>query len=188
MRARMALKEAQISYEHREVDLKNKCQELLLISPKGTVPVLQLTDGAVLEQSLDIMIWALKSPLSLSDQNLITENDTTFKHALDRYKYPGRYDEQASIDYRQECLKFINKFKDKLRPFLSGNKPGLVDMALFPFIRQFAEVDIDWFNKENYPHLKAWLSYFESSQLFQQIMQKYETWFPGDAPIVVNYR
>lgn len=187
MRARLALYHAKISHEHREVDLKNKCKELLIISPKGTVPVLLLSDGKVLEQSLDIMVWALQSALSSKDQELIKENDDSFKIALDRYKYPNRYDEQKSIDYREECLKFINKVENMLTPYLSGNQPGLTDMALFPFIRQFVHVDEDWFKKAHYPKLKEWLLYFNSSKLFDHLMIKYEIWLPDDEPIIIKF-
>lgn len=121
MRARLALYSAKIAHEHREVDLKNKPAEMLVISPKGTVPVLQLENGTVLEQSLDIMNWALDNPpLLLEDTQLITENDATFKQALDRYKYPGRYPEETGIDDRTQCELFLKKLEGRLTPFLTG--------------------------------------------------------------------
>jgi glutathione S-transferase len=185
MRARMALYSAKISHEHREVDLKNKCPELLSISPKGTVPVLELADKTVIEQSLDIMNWALKSPLSALEKDIIEENDNSFKDALDRYKYPTRYDEKESTKYRDQCVLFINKIEDMLDPFISGKKPQLVDMALFPFVRQFVAVDSDWINKQPYPKLKKWVDYFACSDLFHHVMKKYPFWSLGDKPTLI---
>ena len=181
IRARLALYSAKIVHEHREVDLKNKPMEMLELSPKGTVPVLQLEDGTVLEQSLDIMNWALKEPLlSAEDAQLITENDTTFKKALDRYKYPGRYpDEEGSHDRDQGEI-FLQKLEMRLNPFLTGNTLTLLDMAIFPFVRQFAAVDPEWFDAQSYPRLKKWLDTFVSSPLFQQVMREYLPWSPGD--------
>lgn len=175
IRARFALIGAGIAYEHREISLKNKPREMLIISPKGTVPVLVLSETQVLDQSLDIMAFALGMP-SEHHRALIDENDTSFKHALDRYKYPGRFLEDQAVDYRDSCLLFINKLENCLSPFLSGAKPALVDMALFPFVRQFARVDPTWFAQQNFPHLKQWLDFFISSDLFEKVMQKYPLW------------
>lgn len=178
MRARLALYTAQISHEHREVSLKKKPEEMLAISSKGTVPVLILTDGTVLEQSLDIMNWALGTPsLSAENQKLINENDTTFKYALDRYKYPGRYQEESDVNYQELCEHFLRKLEKQLQPFLEGNTAGFTDMALFPFIRQFSMVNPQWF-AVYYPHLETWLDFFISSDLFQEIMKVYEPWVP----------
>lgn len=188
MRARMALYTARVPHEHREVDLKNKPPQMLEISPKGTVPVLQFEDGTILEQSLDIMKWALKIPqLSLEDERFITENDTTFKHALDRYKYPGRYEEEEGVNYRDQCEFFLKTIETQLNPFLTGSRPNLVDMGLFPFIRQFVMVDPQWFEAQSYPSLKTWLSFFNASELFQNVMLNYPLWLLGNQPIEIRF-
>lgn len=193
MRARLALYHLKISHEHREVDLKNKPVEMIAISPKGTVPVLQLTDGRILEESLDIMRWAFKappfkgSPLSQREDQLITENDTLFKHALDRYKYPGRYAEEGTTDYRDECTKFLQKVESQLRPFLTGDVLALTDMALFPFIRQFSLVDSEWFDQQDYPHIHKWLNFFHESNLFIDVMKKYKPWSQEKSPLLVIF-
>jgi glutathione S-transferase len=188
MRARMALYTAKIDHEHREVNLKNKPSELLQISPKGTVPVLQLEDGRLLEESLDIMKWALSvAHLSLEEGDLIAENDTTFKKALDRYKYPGRYSEEEGLDYRSHCASFLKKIEERAAPFLTGNAPTLIDMALFPFIRQFSLVDPAWFETQAYPHLQPWLNSWITSALFEQIMQERAPWASGNEPTVVIF-
>ncbi len=188
MRARLALYSAKIAHEHREIDLKDKPIQMLKISPKGTVPVLQLEDGTVLEESLDIMNWALKpSPLSLQDMHLVTENDTAFKKALDRYKYPGRYPEEPGVNYREECEEFLRKLEAQLHPFLTGNTLSFTDMAIFPFIRQFAMVNPEKFMAQPYPGLKTWLDSFTSSLLFQQVMQNYMHWSPGNQPLIVEF-
>ena len=188
MRARLALYGAKISHEHREVDLKHKPVEMLTLSPKGTVPVLQLPDGTILEESLGIMIWVFGlSLLSSEDRATIHENDTIFKHALDRYKYPGRYLEEDAIDYREECMNFINKIEGQLAPFMYGDSSTFIDMALFPFVRQFALVDPDWFAAKPYSQLKQWLNYFEKSPLFQEVMTKHVIWTPGDESQIVAF-
>lgn len=191
MRARLALYSAKIAHEHREVDLKNKPAEMLAISPKGTVPVLQLEDGTVLEQSLDIMSFAMHQPdLSLIDTQLITENDTVFKQALDRYKYPGRYVEEEGADYRTECEQFLKKIEARLNPFLTGDSIGFVDIAIFPLVRQCVMVEPDWFNVQlspHYPRLKAWLDTLIASALFKDIMADYTPWKPGDTPVLVTF-
>jgi glutathione S-transferase len=190
MRARYALYTAKIPHEHREVSLKNKPAQMLEISPKGTVPVLQLVDGIILEQSLDIMKWALKdSHLSDEDRELIHENDTSFKSALDRYKYPhknpGQKAEENS-DYRALCEGFLEKLEKRLDPFLSCSTMTFLDMALFPFVRQFAHVDLSWFEGcSNYPRLKIWLDSLTASTLFEQVMHDYSPWSLGDEPVVV---
>ena len=188
IRARLSLYCAKISHEHREVRLKAKPLEMLEISPKGTVPVLQLEDGTILEESLDIMNWAFKAPpLPLEDTQLITENDASFKQALDRYKYPGRYSE-ASDSYRNHCEAFLKKLEDRLNPFVTGNTASLTDMAIFPFIRQFAMVDPEWFKAQPYPGLKIWLDFFISSPLFQQAMKGYPLWSPENQPIFITFK
>lgn len=199
IRARMALAYAEITYELREVSLKNKPKEMLEISPKGTTPVMQIFDASqnfmVLEESLDIMRWALQQndPLNwgnLSDDDLaianqlITTNDREFKQALDRYKYANRFPEQSPEFYRQQAEEFLKILEQKLcdhsqsvnNQFLMGDRQTLVDVAVFPFVRQFAYVDIEWFNASSYLNLQRWLRWHESSVLFELVMQKFPVW------------
>lgn len=183
MRARMALKYAGIAVEIREIALRDKPAHLLQISPKGTVPVLLTAQGVVLEQSLDIMHWALQqgdpdgwlSVDAAQTQQLITENDTSFKQALDRYKYAIRFPEQPMETYRFQGEVFLAKLEQQLAntAFLMGNKLTLADIAIFPFIRQFSAVDAVWFESAGYPKLKSWLNLLLSSVLFNSIMDKY---------------
>lgn len=188
MRARLAIYSQKIVHQHREVDLKHKPLEMLKISPKGTVPVLQLADGTVLEQSLDIMNWAFDNPpLSAVAQDIIAENDTSLKIAIDRYKYPDRYPHTKKEDDRERCEEFLKKIEGILNPFLTGPTMTLVDMAIFPFVRQLVMVEPDWFQQQPYPQVKGWLNDFTSSPLFQQMMQVYAPWSPGDEPILVTF-
>ena len=188
MRARLAIYSAKISHEHREVDLKNKPPEMLAISPKGTVPVLQLMEERILEQSLDIMKWALKNPqLSDHDIQLIHENDTVFAQALNRYKYPNRYPGEAGTNHREQGEIFLKKIENRLTPFLTGSTLTLVDMAIFPLIRQFILVDRAWFEKQSYPRLKEWLDCFTTSILFEEVMRPYSPWSAGDKPIFISF-
>lgn len=189
MRARMALRYSGIQVEMREIALKQKPQHMLALSPKGTVPVLVLNDGSVIDESLDIMRWALAqhdpedwqladaSSIQLAE-GLIAENDGQFKSALDRYKYAVRFPEQPAAVYRAEGELFLQKLEQRLhgQPYLFGNQRSLADMAIFPFIRQFAGVDAAWFTASPYQVLKAWLSVLVESELFTGIMQKHPPW------------
>ncbi len=182
MRARMALKYAGVAVEIREVALKNKPAHLLQVSPKGTVPVLILQDGTVIEQSLEIMYWALQQhdadgwlmgnhALTLQ---FIAENDNGFKQALDKYKYAIRFPENAAQVYRSQGENFLYLLEMQLTEttFLAGNELSLADIAIFPFIRQFAAVDANWFELAVYPKLKAWLKQLLASPLFLSVMEK----------------
>jgi glutathione S-transferase len=185
MRARMALKYAGIEVEIREISLREKPVSMLQVSPKGTVPVLVLPEGTVLEQSLDIMQWALSQRdldgwLSADETqmlDLIAENDGEFKCALDRYKYPARYTENVQGAYRAQGEMFLNKLEARLMQtnYLFKNTITLADIAIFPFVRQFAAVDSAWFERAPYPKLKAWLEGLVNSALFVSIMQKQPT-------------
>lgn len=183
MRARMALWAAQIQVEVREISLREKPAHLLQISPKGTVPVLQLPDGTVLEQSLDIMQWALmqNDPQGWLNadrdavQHLIAINDGDFKKALDRYKYPERYPEHSPAFYREQGEQFLQVLETALQQhrFLVSDTASMADVAIFPFIRQFAAVDAEWFAASAYPGLRIWLESWLDSPLFAEIMQKF---------------
>ena len=211
IRARLALAVSGVAYELREVLLRDKPPELLAASPKGTVPVLVLPNGEVLDQSLDIMLWALRQadpqgwlmpPGDRSEdlQVLITANDGPFKHQLDRYKYPQRYaqyqDQVQELGQQQaqagDAAAFAKLQRDaaacwlaelELRlteGWLMGGAPSLADMALLPFIRQFAHTDAAWFAAQAWPRLAAWLTQFEASALYASIMEKAPAWQSAD--------
>ena len=179
MRARMALRYSGVPLSIVEVSLKAKPAEMLAASPKGTVPVLVCADGSVIEQSLDIMHWALARHdpdnwLQPGCNELIEANDTTFKVLLDRYKYAIRYPEHPMAFYRAQGAEFLQRLEDVLTrsPYLAGPALSLADVALAPFVRQFAHVDRDWFAQAPYPHLNAWLERFLASELFSSVMRK----------------
>jgi glutathione S-transferase len=186
MRARMALSYAGIPVETREISLKDKPAHMLQVSAKGTVPVLVLTNGQVVDQSLEIMQWALQQRdadgwLRADPQHaalLMAENDGSFKQNLDRYKYAVRFPEHAAEDYRQQGELFLDKLEQQLQQtsFLLSNKISLADIAIFPFIRQFSAVDADWFESSDYIKLKSWLQCMVESDLFQGVMVKYPTY------------
>ncbi len=178
MRARLALVSAGITVALREVVLRDKPAALLAVSPKATVPVLVLP-AQVIEESYDIMLWALarhdpEGWLQGRDDPLITRIDGPFKSALDRYKY-NKDDADAA---REQAADFLVQLDKTLatQPFLSGQIFGLSDAASITFVRQFAHVDITWFNTKPWPHLRAWLENFLASARFQAIMQKYPKW------------
>lgn len=179
MRARMALRYSGVPLTTVEVSLKAKPVEMLALSPKGTVPVLVCADGRVIEQSLDIMRWALAQNdpdnwLGPDSAALIEENDHVFKTHLDRYKYAIRYPEQPMEHYRAQGEQFLQHLEDLLghAPYLAGDRLSLADVALAPFIRQFAHVDREWFEQAPYPHLRVWLERFLASALFTSVMAK----------------
>lgn len=185
MRARMALRYAVIAVEIREIALRDKPKEMLKLSPKATVPVLLLQDGTVIEQSLDIMYWALQHKDkdgwladSIMTQQLIAENDGSFKQVLDKYKYAIRFPEQSAEAYRVEGEVFLQKLETLLgqSQFLLKNQISLADIAIFPFIRQFSSVDNAWFETAPYPKLKVWLRNLVESELFVSIMEKQPTY------------
>ena len=185
MRARMALHYSGIETEIREIALKQKPAHMLVLSPKGTVPVLALDDGAVIDESLDIMRWALArhDPQGwLQDQalsaELISENDGSFKQALDRYKYAVRFPEHPAEVYRAAGERFLAALETRLRQHanLLGDAPRLADVAIFPFVRQFAAVDAAWWDVSPYPALRDWLDTWVGSRLFESIMQKHPVW------------
>ena len=189
MRARMALRYANIDVEVREIALREKPAHMLAVSPKGTVPVLVLASGKVLEQSLDIMDWALAQfdvdEWIIQDQvvqkltsDLIATNDGAFKQALDKYKYAIRFPENTPDVYRAAGEEFLQRLELILRQntYLCRNTISIADVAIFPFVRQFSMVDEAWFEVANYPALKAWLNGLLDSKLFTDVMQKYPVW------------
>ncbi|MCQ8130081.1 glutathione S-transferase [Methylomonas rivi] len=192
MRARLAIAYAEIPVELREIELRNKPAAMLAASPKGTVPVLVLPSGQVVDESLDIMHWALhiRDPdhwLAAwhppSGQALIQRNDGEFKYYLDRYKYADRYPEYPMVYYRQHGEYFLSALEQQLRQtaYLCGAHFSIADAAIAPFIRQFAAVDQAWFAQANYPALRRWLQVFLDSDLFHGIMQSYRPWTTDSA-------
>lgn len=195
MRARMALHASGLAVAFREVLLRDKPASMLLASPKGTVPVLLLPDGRVIDESWDIMLWALQQQdpeswlgtdqtYALAAQPLINTNDQHFKPYLDRYKYADRYPAQSRLSYRMQAEIHLSPLEANLcrSPYLLGESLSIADAGLFPFIRQFAEVDQDWFAQAPYPALRNWLTDISNSPRFAAIMQKHTPWQPDTAP------
>ncbi len=192
MRARMALQVSQVAYEHREIVLKNKPEHMLTLSPKGTVPVLWLANAQgqqVLDQSLDIMLWALGQhdplgwlPARQEDMDAamawIACSDGLFKQHLDRYKYPQRFQLTTGVQDRDSGGVFLWQVNAHLQKqdFLHGPHWGLADAALAPFVRQFAHVDPAWFSAQAWSALRLWLENFENSPRFLKAMQKMPLW------------
>ena len=187
MRARLALLIAGLHVELREIVLRDKAPEFLATSPKGTVPVL-VTDDQVIEESLDIMFWALEQndpegwlDMPIEGHQIIATIDGPFKTALDRYKYDTRYGSDAKEE-REKAALILRNLDEKLRKtqWLMGDKPALADMATITFIRQFANTDRAWFDAQDWPALRHWLDTFLASERYNAIMDKYPKWKSGD--------
>jgi len=186
IRARLAIAYSQQSVCLREVVLKHKPQEMIALSEKATVPVLQLSNGDVIDESLEIMVWALEhadpngwlTPDLALMLELIDENDFEFKHWLDKYKYSDRFPEHPVSYYQQRADDFLFKLEAKLHSatYLFGDNISLADIAIFPFIRQFASVDKTYFEQLPYRFLKSWLKRLTTQPLFISVMDKYPQW------------
>ncbi len=194
MRARMALLVSGTAVELREVALRDKPAEMIAASPKATVPVLVTDDGTVIDESIDIMRWALarNDPddwFAGDDAALISANDGAFKHHLDRYKYPDRHGVHAQ-DHRSAGLAMLHDLDARLSTHanLCGDAPALADIAIMPFVRQFAAVDADWFAAQTLPRLQAWLIRHATSALFDQAMLRVKPWVPGDPVVMLTRR
>ena len=196
MRARMALSYSKVLYEHREILLRERPKILYELSSKGTVPVLQLMNGTVIDESLDIMKWCLKQndlegwyedDISLQDK-MILKNDNQFKYWLDRYKYHIRYKEFSFEEYQNKIKKYFDYYNQILKNnlFLMGEKINLVDIAIMPFVRQGAHVDLNWFVK-TFPALQTWLAKLKDNPLFLTTMTKYEVWKEESPKIIVKW-
>ena len=182
IRSRLALYQAGIDYESIEISLKNKPGDFLALSPKGTVPLLVQSDGKIIEESLEIMLWALnindREHWVLKDndlcQKLIFENDFHFKKNLDKYKYADRFPEHPKEYYRTQCEIFLNVLDEKLKfkLYLIEDRISIADIAIFPFIRQFRLVDENWFLNSKYDALKKWLNGLINSCMFKEVMKK----------------
>jgi glutathione S-transferase len=197
MRARLAIALGNIAVELREVVLRNKPQQLLDISAKGSVPVMLLNDGTVIDESLDIMHWALshcdtdnwlKPEFSKDISQLTQYNDDEFKYYLDRYKYADRYPQHDEVYYRKKAEGFLQDLEKRLseHQFLCSEQCSLADIAIFPFIRQLANVDIEWFQSSEYIQVQQWLNLQIKSSLFISIMDKYPAWQPGQEPRIFS--
>lgn len=182
MRARMALIQSGVTYEHREILLRDKPSAMLAASPKGTVPVLVLSDGRVIDESLDVMRWALgqndpESWMSDADMALVVRFDATFKHHLDRYKYHSRYGEDP-LSHRAAGFALLAELDAQLTltDFLGGTKRSFADIAIFPFVRQFAAVDSAWFDACGPDGVRRWLAVLIGTDLFEQAMVRHPLW------------
>lgn len=193
----MALAASGIAFRVREVKLRDKPPRLLAISPKATVPVLQLPSGEVIEESLEIVHWALQQgdPLGWADFDvktlgamdaLIERNDHPFKDSLDRYKYADRHPQQPQQVYRAQAEPFLVDLESRLNKtsYLFGDRASYADIAIFPFVRQFSKVEQAWFDTSRYRALRAWLTLLTDGDLFQAIMAKYAPWSETDTDIV----
>ena len=193
MRARLAIDASQQQVELREILLRDKPDSFIAVSPKATVPVLQCDDGKVIEESRDIMFWALErndpegwldiwrqSPADVTA--FLDRLDGAFKTDLDRYKYASRYDADAALKHRDAGVVFIAELDNILaqKPALSGDRLGVLDFACLPFIRQFRIADSIWFDEQSWPALHKWLQAFLSSSRFERVMQKYSPWHEGE--------
>jgi glutathione S-transferase len=194
IRTRLALKVSGTEVELREIVLRNKPAALLEASAKATVPVLVLPAGDVLDESLDIMLWALaqrdpqhwlldpRATVSAT-RDWLQPCDGPFKQALDRYKYADRHPEQTAGDYRRQAEAFLLQLEQRLQhnTWLAADHTSWIDMAILPFIRQFALVDLDWFAGSDYRHVQAWLDTLLQSPVFGAVMDKYTPWQEGTA-------
>ncbi|MGR5062039.1 glutathione S-transferase [Photobacterium sp. DNB22_13_2] len=190
VRARLALLLAQQPVILRDVVTTNLPDEMLSVSPKGTVPVLVCQDASVIDESLDIMVWALQqsdpSNMLLSDHpdsfqeiiKLIKRNDTEFVMSLDKYKIASRYHHDDEVEHRDQCERFADHLEQCLaeQSFLMGDNPSLADYAILPFIRQFSRVDRRWFLNAPYPNLQRWITAHYDNPLYSEAMTKYPLW------------
>lgn len=195
MRARLSLYYAGITVELREVVLKDKPEPMLTASPKGTVPVLIPSKDKVIDESYDIMHWALsqKDPqqfyvTDLDETNdLVARNDNEFKKALDRYKYPNRYPDEDCSNARDICEAYFADLNARLEKhrYLMGPELKLADIAIFPFVRQAANVDKYWFEGLDMPRLHQWVGEHTNSKAFSAVMPKFDQWKEGQPPLLL---
>ena len=197
MRARIAIKLCSLECEIREINLKLKNKEFLELSPKGTVPVLVLPDDKIIEESMDIIHWAISNndPYNLKlknleiynkDMELISIFDNEFKYHLDRYKYNSRYKginkEEHKYKARDLLVNLNNSLKEK--QWLNGENISISDISILPFIRQYRIADIKWFDEKlELPNINRWLDKFLNSKIFNNVMKKYKIWETTDQKI-----
>ena len=176
IRARMAIVRTEHKCEHREVILRDRPEHMMEISPKGTVPVMLLPNGEVIEESLEIMQYVLNWELNDDETYWIDRNDNEFKYHLDRYKYPNRFENVDFIQQRDLAKRYL----DDLDSYLSDSMPTRLSDALFPFVRQFANHDRVWFDAQDWQNLHQWLDNNLVSDEFARCMKKYQQWHAGD--------
>ena len=191
----MALSKSEIEIELREISLKNRPDSLYTISPKGTVPVLQISNTEIIDESLQIMLWAIeKSNLDWLGKNpkkqidMIKINDTDFKYWLNRYKYSDRYPEKSINFYKDNCTIILSTYEEILNQekYLFDSKYQLADIAIFPLIRQCENVDPSWF-ADNLPNLSQWLNQIKLSNVFLSVMNKYELWDEDKSGLIIRF-
>lgn len=192
IRARLALASSGIHVELREIKLSAMPDHMLEISPKATVPVMQLEGGEVIDESLDVMLWALERSdpngwLAGSDESLvlIERFDQDFKPLLDFYKYADRHPQKTQQQHREAAEPYLRELEDLLtkQKYLGGDQFRIADGAILPFIRQFAGVDSGWFSDCSFPALRRWLNSTLESDNFKRVMHKYKLWQDGDVPV-----
>lgn len=190
MRARLAIFKTKQTVLLRDLVLSHKPEEMLAVSPKGTVPVIVLTNGTVIEESLEVMLWALQKadPTDLLDCQqegalsamllLISEFDNDFKTCLEAYKCAKRYQEDNIVECRAVCQQYIQQLEQRLtaHSFLMSDKESLADIALIPFIRQFARIERQWYLQSPYPMVRQWLNSYLQSAIFTKVMAKHPLW------------
>ena len=191
----MVIANSNIEVEIREVFLRDRPQSLYDISPKGTVPVLQLSNGVVIDESIDIMKWALDQSsynwynhnIELQDK-MIYHNDIEFKQWLDKYKYHDRHPENSYEYYRDICAKTLFQYEALLEKnsYLMGENIQFIDAAIFPFVRQCANIDRQWF-ASTFPNIEQWLEMWTESELFRRVMPKFVAWKAGDQPLYISF-
>ena len=186
IRARLAIQSASVQVELREILLRDKAPKFLEVSKSKTVPCLQTADN-ILDESLEIMIWALKindpsNWLKEHDESieLIETCDGPFKNALDRTKYPNRYPDEDAVENRLLASNFLDLIESQLKPCLFEARYNLADIAILPFIRQFAHIDFNWFLSQPWPKTAQWLENFKTSEMFNSVMKKYPKWEEDD--------
>jgi len=178
MRARMPIVRTQFEVELREVVLRDRPDHMMEISPKGTVPVLLLDDGTVIEESLEIMQHVLNWTLTKEEQHWISRNDDEFKLHLDRYKYPNRYERVDEVEQRTLASAYLMDLDQRLSHKPSISQP--LSDALFPFVRQFANHDREWFDVQPWANVREWLAENLDSEAFKRCMKKHKQWTLGD--------
>ena len=197
MRARIAIKLCDLECEIREINLKSKNKEFLKLSPKGTVPVLVLPDDKIIEESIDIVHWAIKTndPYNLKLDNPIKFNediklirifDGEFKYHLDRYKYDTRFKDAKREEHKYKARDLLVNLNDRLeeKKWLNGDNVSLSDISILPFIRQYRIADIKWFDEQlELPNINRWLDNFLNSKILNNVMKKYKIWETTDPKI-----
>jgi len=190
MRGRLAIFKAKQTVLLRDLVLSNKPIEMMAVSPKGTVPVIVLANNSVIEESLEVMLWALQitdpdNLLHCNDKEalpamllLINEFDTDFKSCLEAYKCAKRYQEDNITECRIACEAYIKRLEQRLteQTFLMSDKESLLDIALMPFIRQFGRIERQWYLQSPYPHVRQWLNRYLQSSVFTKVMAKHPLW------------